>query len=109
MSVPLPDGLSIWIRPPSASIRSLSPVSPDPRVGVRAAHTVIANRKQGHVVLDTEGDPHARGVRVLGRVGERLRDGVVGGYLDMVREPLLEAHVELDADGRAAPERFQRR
>src|SRR5215211_2843780 len=36
---------------------------PPPRIG--SADAVIANRKQKHVVLDTEGDPHARGVRVL--------------------------------------------
>src|SRR3954452_22895402 len=33
MTVPLPVWLSIRILPPSASIRSLSPVSPDPRLG----------------------------------------------------------------------------
>ena len=36
---------------------------PPPRIG--SADAVIANRKEKHVVLDTEGDPHARGVRVL--------------------------------------------
>src|SRR4051794_41157142 len=36
---------------------------PPPRIG--SADAVIANRKQKHIVLDTEADPHARGVRVL--------------------------------------------
>jgi hypothetical protein len=44
------------------------------------------DRKQEHVVMDTQGNSHPRGVRVLGRVRKRLRDGVIGGDLDLVRE-----------------------
>src|SRR3954471_5426074 len=107
---PFASGRALDLDPTSERLDSIpQPVQSGPSVGVRAAHTVIANRKTEHVVVDTERDPHARGVRVLRRVGERLRDRVVGGYFDMVQEPLLEAHVELDADGRAAPECFQRR
>ena len=103
MSVPLPDGLSILICPSERLDSIPEPGQSRPSARIGAAHAVIANRKKEHVVLDTEGDPHARGVRVLGRVGERLRDGVVGGYLDLVWEPVLEADVELDPDVRASP------
>src|SRR4051794_24612468 len=90
-------GRALDLDAPSERLDSIpQPGQSGPSAGVRAAHTVIANRKTEHVLVETEGDPHARGVRVLRRVGERLRDGVVGGYLDVVREPLLEAHVELD-------------
>src|SRR3954469_9345535 len=80
---------------------------PPPRIG--SADAVIANRKSKHVVLDTEGNPHARGVRVLRRVGQRLGNGVVGGHLDLVGEPVLEGYVELNANGGATSECFERR
>src|SRR3954454_645663 len=95
---------------PSERLDSIpEPGQPRPSACMGAADAVIANRKQEHVVVNTQGNPHPRGVRVLGRVRQRLRDGVISGDLDVVREPLLEGHVELDADGGAAPKRFERR
>jgi hypothetical protein len=35
---------------------------------------------------------------VLGRVGERLGDHVVGGYLDRFGEPAVDPDVEVDGD-----------
>src|SRR3954469_20169726 len=96
--------------PPSERLDSIpEPGQPRPSACMGAADTVIANRKQEHVVVDTQGNPHPRGVRVLGRVRQRLRDGVISGDLDLVREPLLKGHVELDANVRAASKCFERR
>jgi hypothetical protein len=43
-------------------------------------------------------DIYDRSVRVLGRIGERLRDHVVGRDLDPFRQPRLSPHVELDGN-----------
>ena len=51
---------------------------------IGSTRAVIANREQEQVILEPEGDPYARGVRMLRRVGQGFRDGVVGGYLDLV-------------------------
>src|SRR4051812_4602878 len=59
-------GRALDLDPPSERLDSIpQPDQSGPSAGVRAAHTVIAHRKTEHVVLDTEGDPHARGVRML--------------------------------------------
>src|SRR5580700_11103378 len=54
-------------------------------------------------------DIYDRSVRVLDRIGERLRDHVVGRDLDPFRQPRLSPHVELDGNRAAARERLQRR
>src|SRR3954451_13081552 len=59
-------GLALDLDPPSERLDSVpepGQSGPPPRIG--SADAVIANRKQKHIVLDTEADPHARGVRVL--------------------------------------------
>src|SRR3954451_23473467 len=59
-------GLALDLDSPSERFDSIPQPGqsrPPPRIG--SADAVIANRKYKHVVLDTEGDPHARGVRVL--------------------------------------------
>src|SRR3954447_26895206 len=59
-------GLALDLDPASERFDSIPEPGqsrPPPRIG--SADAVIANRKQKHVVLDAEGDPHARGVRVL--------------------------------------------
>src|SRR3954466_11591336 len=59
-------GRALDLDPPSERLDSLpQPGQSGPSIGVRAAHTVIANRKTEHVVVDTERDPHVPGVRVL--------------------------------------------
>ncbi|GAA3040486.1 hypothetical protein GCM10010464_00020 [Pseudonocardia yunnanensis] len=45
---------------------------------------------------------------VLGRVGQRLGDQVVGGDLDLLGQPAIEADVEFDRDGAAAGEGLER-
>src|SRR3954470_6562776 len=59
-------GLALDLDPPSERFDSIPEPGqsrPPPRIG--SADAVIANRKEKHVGLDTEGDPHSRGVRVL--------------------------------------------
>jgi hypothetical protein len=46
----------------------------------------------GHLVVDDGGG-------VLGRVGQRLRDDVVGGELNRLGQPPVDADVEADGDG----------
>ena len=83
MTVPLPVWLSIWIS--SERLDSIPESGQSRSSGcIGSARAVVANREKEHVVLDPEGHPYTRGVRMLGRVGEGLRDGVVGGYLDPV-------------------------
>jgi hypothetical protein len=80
-----PSGLALDLDPPSERFDSIPEPGQSRSSGcIGSARAVIANREKEHVVLDPEGDPHARGVRMLRRVGESLRDGVVGGYLDLV-------------------------
>src|SRR3954451_21573027 len=103
-------GLALDLDPPSERFDSIPEPGqsrPPPRVG--SSDAVIANRKEKHAVLDTEANPHARGLRMLRRVGQRFGNGVVGGDLDLVGEPVLEGYVELDANGGATSECFERR
>jgi hypothetical protein len=46
---------------------------------------------------------------VLGGIGERLGSDVVGGHLDLLRQPAVVAHVELDRDCGVAGQRLERR
>jgi len=46
---------------------------------------------------------------VLGRVGQRLADHVVGGDLDRARQPLLHLDVQGNRNGAAAGQRAERR
>ena len=59
-------GLALDLDPPSERFDSIPEPGQSRSSGcIGSAHAVIANRKKEHVVLDPEGDPHARGVRVL--------------------------------------------
>ena len=110
-TVPVPRGLSRESRPPSASTRSLRPRSPVPPVRVGAAGAVVADRDAQDASGRRRGRRSTLTARrgVLGGVGQRLGDDVVGGDLDLLGQPLLDAHVELDRDRRAAGERLERR
>ena len=94
--------------PPSASMRSRSPVSPDPG-GVGAADPVVADRQPQGRVGCIEFDVHGGGARVLGGVGQRLRYRVVRRDLHMIRQPSSGAQVQLDWHGGPAGQRFERR
>src|SRR4051812_23240032 len=103
-------GLALDLDPPAERFDSIpEPGQSRPASRIGSADAVIANRQEKHVVLDTERDPHARGVSVLRRVGQRFGNGVVGGDLDLVGEPVLEGYVELDANHGATSECFERR
>jgi len=50
-------------------------------------------------------DVNERGVRVLGRIGQRFGDHVVGGEFHPLRQPRRTPHVELNRNRAAARER----
>ena len=90
--VPAPGGLSRRIRPLRASTRSEADQAG--AVGeVSAADAVVADCDAQDVVVSVgvDGDRDGRGVRVLGRVGERLGDDIVGRDLDRLRQPARRA------------------
>src|SRR4051794_4304039 len=66
------------------------------RIG--SSRTVVDDREAKSFLLGVEINLHMRGVGVLRGVRERLRDHVVGSYLDLVGKPALTACVELDRD-----------
>ena len=75
---------------------------------VSAADAVVADCDAQDVVVSVgfDGDRDGRGVRVLGRVGERLGDEIVGRYLDRLRQPVRRCAGQLRpgrrSGGRAA-------
>ena len=79
-----------------------------PLSGVGSPDPVIADREQDDPFLSRDLDVHDRRFRVLGGVRQRLRDEVVGGHLDALRQPTSDAHLQLDRDRRPAGERLQR-
>ena len=95
-------------RPPSASTRSASPRRPVPRAPVRAADPVVGDLDDRAAVGPLHADAHRARLGVLGDVGQRLRDDVVGGGLDAVGEPLGQADVELERQPRAVGELLER-
>src|SRR3954462_9399268 len=68
------------------------------RIG--SSRTVVENRETKSLLLGVQINLHMRGVGVPRGVRERLRDHVVGSYLDLVGEPVLGAYVELHRDRR---------
>jgi hypothetical protein len=57
-------------------------------VGVGPADAVVADFDLQAAVASSGADGDRRGPGVLGRVGQRLRGDVVGGLLDLGREPV---------------------
>ena len=94
--VPLPAGLVTCSVPPSASIRSLSPTSPDPWREVGSPDPVVADRQPQDRVVGVEFDVHHGCVRVLGGVGQRFGHHVVRRDLHWLWQPSLGVQVELD-------------
>jgi hypothetical protein len=64
------------------------------RVG--SAHAIVSDRETKHAVLLLGANVCDRRMGVLRRIRERLRDDVVRGHFDPLREPQLVAHVEFD-------------
>jgi hypothetical protein len=76
---------------------------------VGTADAVVAHREPKLTGDRVDADFHAGGVRVLGRIGQRLEDNVVGGHLHTLGQPGVGAKVERHGDPRASSERVERR
>jgi hypothetical protein len=61
-----------------------------------ASDTVIVNGQVQDVAAGPRSDVGVGRVGVLGGVGQRLRDDVVGRHLDRLGQPLGDVHVEFD-------------
>ncbi len=94
---------------PDAAAQRLHPVPEPDKAGaaaeVRAAAPVIADAHMQHAVADGHLDFGDAGAGVLGGVGERLGDRIVGGDLGRLGQPPRRAHIEADRDGAAAGQR----
>ena len=76
------------------------------RVG--AADAVVRDLDAQRALLAGDANGHDRGAGVLDHVRERLRDDVVGGGLDRLRQ-LDVRRLDLDGDGQPRGERLERR
>ena len=107
--VPLPLGLSTSITPPSASTRSLRPMSPVPPP-MEAPPTPSSSTDRWISFRETSrSDAYERRLGVLGRVGHGLGDDVVDGDLQALVEAPVDGQVELDRGRGLAGERLDRR
>ena len=82
--VPRPGGLDTVIVPPSASIRSASPRSPEPPVGLAPPIPSSATSTTSRPTGAGSGHLDLAGVRVLGGVGQGLAREEVGGGLELL-------------------------
>jgi hypothetical protein len=76
---------------------------------VRAAAAVVADPHVQDALAGNDLDLGGRGAGVLGGVGQRLGDGVVGGDLDRLGQPPGRLDVKADGNCGAAGQRPQRR
>lgn len=76
---------------------------------ISAPGSVIPDQEPQLLVSHPDVDLHDRGPRVLGRVRQRLRNDVVGGDLDLFRQPPADPNAELDRESGAAGECAERR
>ena len=76
---------------------------------ISPAAAVVADAQAKGMVGRLHVDVNDGGVRVLGRIGQRFRDHVVGGDLHPLRQPRDTTDVELGRNRAAARERLQRR
>ena len=80
-----------------------------PLTGIGTPDSVVADRQlQDRVLLDYV-DLHHRRMRVLGRVGERLRNHVVRRDLDVLGQPALVTQFEFDRKRGTTHQRLERR
>ena len=102
-----------WTLEHEPAAERLHPVGETAQAGAparnRSADPVVAHLDAGVAVAAPELDADLRRLRVLGHVGERLGDHVIGGRLDGIGKPLVDADVELDRQRRAVGQRPHRR
>ncbi len=107
--VPRPRELSMWSRPPRASIRSARPTRPVP---LRGSAPPTPSSVTTTVTLPFDRSTADRCVcrlRVLRDVRRRLCDEVVDGHFDRLGQSLLRDLHDTDRDGRAIGECVERR
>jgi len=93
--VPPPAGLATTSRPRQRLHAVGEPDETGPTIGQRAADPVVADEQGQLRTLGVDHHRHLRRARVLGRVGRRLRDDVVGGDLDGIGQSRADLEVEL--------------
>jgi hypothetical protein len=76
---------------------------------VGAAEPVVADAHAQGVLVCGDLNVDGGGVRVLGGIGQRLRDHVVGGDLGLFGQPSCHLNIQVDRDGGAARQRAKRR
>jgi len=65
---------------------------------VGAPGTVVADLEEQNIADDLDLDADSRGAGVLGSVGQRLGDDVVGADFYRLRQPLSHMHLQVDED-----------
>jgi hypothetical protein len=73
------------------------------------SHTVVVYGDAKGATPRLNQNVNQRGVRILGRVRQRLRDDVVRGQLNLLRQTRIDAHLPLNRDRRTAGEHLERR
>jgi hypothetical protein len=73
------------------------------------SHTVVAYGNAKGATPRLNQNVNQRGVRILGRVRQRLRDDVVRGQLNLLGQTRVDAHLQLNRDRRTAGKRLERR